>query len=1031
MNFRFLRFLVAASVVASAHAEGEPLSFNRDIRPILSDKCFACHGFDAKHRKAELRLDTLEGGHGKSKSGEVAIKPGDAAGSEVWKRINETDPDEIMPPPDSHKKLTAAEKEVLKKWMEQGAPYQNHWAFETPVKSAVPPVPSGLSARNEVDAFVLDRLRKEGLVALPEADKETLIRRITFTLTGMPPSLAEVGEFLADASPDAYEKAVDRLLASPAYGEQMGRHWLDVARYGDTHGLHLDNERSMWLYRDWVVGAFNRNLPFDQFTIEQLAGDLLPNATQDQIVATGFNRCNVTTGEGGAIDAEFIFRYAVERTATTAQTWLGLTAGCAQCHDHKFDPLSQKEFYQLYAYFHSAADPAMDGNAILTAPVLKMISPDETKRLADYDSQIAAAEQRKLAEVEKVAYVDPASLVPLPPAKIEERLLVEDEFPTGATTASKPNWVTKEAGPVACGNRALRISGKGVTQDYYEGGNPPIEVPAEAKFSFQVFIDPTDPPKAVMIQFNTTGWKHRAMWGDETAIPGWGAPNTGERFIAGPRPASNGWQTLEVPASNVGLNAGDKITGLAFTLDGGTALFDGLKVAGRIDDAKDETKSLLAWLAAREGKDTAGLPGELNNLFKSVPAATRTDAQQKQLRDYFLVNVCQTTKPVLATIEAEIAKMKSEREQLDKAIPSTFVMKDLDAPRESFVMIRGAYDKPGEKVVRDVPAAFSPLPNKEKPTRLDLAKWLMAEDNPLSARVTVNRFWQQVFGTGLVKTSGDFGSQGQPPSHPELLDWLSVTFREGGWDMKKLMRLLVTSATFRQSSAAPEALWQRDPENRLHARGARLRLDAEEVRDNALAISGLLKMKMGGAGVRPYQPPNIWEPVGFDGSTTRNYVQDKGDSLYRRSLYTFIKRTAPPPFMVNFDAPSREQSCTVRERSNTPMQALQLMNDVQHIEAARGFAERLMTEGGATPDERITFGYRLVLARHPSTEEMEVVRAALGEHLAKYQAAPEAAAKLIRQGESPPKAGLAEPELAAWTLIANLLLNLDETITRN
>ena len=534
-----------------------------------------------------------------------------------------------------------------------------------------------------------------------------------------------------------------------------------------------------------------------------------------------------------------------------------------------------------------------------------------------------------------------------------------------------------------------------------------------------------------MIQFNTPGWKHRAMWGEATAIPGWGAPNTGERFIAGLLPASNGWQILEVPAASMGLNAGDKITGLAFTLDGGTALFDGLKVTGTIDEAKDETKSLLAWLTAREGKDTAGLPGELNNLLKSVPAATRTDAQQKQLRDYFLINICQTTKPVLATIEAEIAKLKSEREQLDKAIPSTFVMKDLEAPRESFVMVRGAYDKPGEKVVRDVPAAFPPLPNKEKPTRLDLAKWLMAESNPLSARVTVNRFWQQVFGIGLVKTSGDFGSQGQPPSHPELLDWLAVTFRESGWDMKKLVRLMITSATFRQSSAAPEALWQRDPENRLHARGARLRLDAEEVRDNALAISGLLKTKMGGAGVRPYQPPNIWEPVGFDGSTTRNYVQDKGDSLYRRSLYTFIKRTAPPPFMVNFDAPSREQSCTVRERSNTPMQALQLMNDVQHIEAARGFAERLMTEGGATADERITFGYRLVLARHPSAEELEVVRAALGEHLAKYQAAPEAAGKLIRQGESPPRAGLAEPELAAWTLIANLLLNLDETITRN
>ncbi|MDB6071190.1 MAG: hypothetical protein JWL81_2361 [Verrucomicrobiales bacterium] len=1023
-RFSLSIFFLATTATLTA---ADVVTFNRDIRPILSDKCFSCHGFDAKHRKADLRLDTPEGALALAKSGAAAIVPGNVDASELWKRINTTDADDIMPPPESHKTLTPGEKELLKKWIGQGAAYQRHWAFEQPAKPAVP----AAAGKNEVDAFLSERLRQEGLAMLPEADRETLIRRATFTLTGLPPKVSDVEAFVADASADAYEKLVDRLMETPAYGEQMGRHWLDVARYGDTHGLHLDNERSMWLYRDWVVAAFNNNLPFDQFTIQQLAGDLLPEATQDQQIATGFNRCNVTTGEGGAIDAEFTFRYAVERTSTTVQTWLGLTAGCAQCHDHKFDPLSQKEFYQLYAFFNSAADPAMDGNALLTAPILKKITPAESGKLADFDSKIVAAETRKLAEVEKVVYIDPATMVPPPPAKLEERVVVEDDFPEAGTLPGAANWLRKDAGPVASGERALRISGKGVTQEVAQEIKAPLQVPVDGKFSCQVFIDPQDPPKAVMIQINNKGWGHRAMWGDEKAIPGWGAPNTGERFIAGALPAVNTWTTLEVSAASMGLQPGDKIDGIAFTLDGGTAVFDGLKVSGVVDDTKDPDKSLTAWMAAREGKDTPGLPAELNTIFKSVPAATRTPAQQKQLRDYFLIHDCLTSKPVFEPMVAAVGKLKAERDQFDKTIPSTFVMKDLEQPRESFVMMRGAYDKPGDKVVRDVPAAFPPLPNKENPSRLDLAKWLVAENNPLSARVTVNRFWQQIFGVGLVKTSGDFGSQGQPPSHPELLDWLAVNFRETGWDVRKLMRLLVTSAAFRQSSAAPETLWARDPENRLLARGPRLRLDAEEVRDNVLALSGLLVGKMGGPGVRPYQPPNIWEPVGFDSSTTRNYVQDKGESLYRRSLYCFIKRTAPPPFLVNFDAPSREQSCTLRERSNTPMQALQLMNDVQHIEAARAFAGRILTEGGATPEEKITFGYRTVLSRPPAPEELEVVRTAYSQHLEAYQKNPEAAGKLIRQGESALNTALPEPELAAWTLIANLILNLDETITRN
>ena len=847
--------LLATVLAASAlPVFAETRSFNQDIRPILSDKCFACHGSDAKHRKGELRLDTQDGAFGKAESGAVAIKPGDPKGSELWARINATDEDEIMPPPKSHKTISDAEKVRIREWIEQGAKYQKHWAFEVPVKAALP----ATTGRNAVDAFIFDRLKREGLAPLPEAGKTTLIRRVSFALKGLPPSVAEVDAFLADAAPDAYEKAVDRMLASPQFGEEMARHWLDVARYGDTHGMHLDNERSMWLYRDWVVGAFNRNLPFSQFTIEQLAGDLLPNPTDDQLIATGFNRNNVTTGEGGALDAEFIFRYAVDRTSTTVQTWIGLTAGCAQCHDHKFDPLSQKEFYQLYAFFHSSADPAMDGNALLIAPTVKVISPEQKQTLVEKETLRTAAAKRLADTMKSLDYVDPAPL----------------------------------------------------------------------------------------------------------------------------------------------------------------------------GDAKETETSLSLWLNASEGKDGKDFPAEIKKLLKKSDAK-RTPEQEGKLRDYFLANVCPKTKAIIGPLQAELDKIEKERTEFDKALPASYVMRDLEKPRDSFVMMRGAYDKPGEKVSRDVPAIFPPLPNKDNPTRLDLAKWLVTDNHPLTARVTVNRFWQQFFGVGLVKTAGDFGSQGEPPSHPELLDWVSVDFRESGWDVKKLVRLFVTSATFRQTTNAPAALWTRDPENRLYARGPRLRLDAEVVRDNALAVSGLLDLTMGGRGVRPYQPPNIWEPVAYIRSNTANYKADTGNALYRRSLYTFLKRTAPPPFMANFDAPSREQSCTLRERSNTPLQALQLMNDVQQVEAARAFAGKIITQGGATPAERIAFAYRTALSRKPAPDEIEIVTAAYKQHLAAYEQTPAEAAKFIRQGESTPQAGIPEPEFAAWTLIASLVLNLDETINRN
>lgn len=850
-------FVALGMLLAGGVATGDerPVRFNEDVRPILSDKCFRCHGFDAKNRQADLRLDTAEGALGEREGGRVIV-PGDPDASPLWQRILSTDPAEQMPPPETHKELSEAERAVLRRWIAEGAAYQKHWAFESPVASELPrgeDLPS-----HPVDAFLRERLQREGLVWNSEADRRTLVRRVAFALTGLPPTREEVRLYLIDASPDAYERMVDRYLQSPHFGEEMARHWLDIARYADTHGMHLDNERQTWAYRDWVVNAFNRNQPFDQFTIEQLAGDLLPDPTLDQLTATGFNRCNVTTSEGGSIDDELIFRYSVDRASTTMQAWTGLTGGCAVCHDHKFDPISQREFYSFYAFFHSAADPAMDGNALLTQPVQKLETPEVRTELASLDARIQARQQ-ELSELQAATpYEDPAT-----------------------------------------------------------------------------------------------------------------------------------------------------------------------------DDA---THSFRAWWKQTTDKDVPGLAAELNAIAKQGPEKTTDAAQTRALQDYYVQQVCVDTRDKFASVLADLAKLREARTNRDNATPSTFIFRDLPQPRSSFVMMRGAYDKPGDAVEPGVPAIFPPIVKDDparRANRLDLARWLVSPEHPLTARVTVNRLWQQFFGVGLVKTSYDFGSQGEPPSHPELLDWLAIHFRESGWNVKDLVRLLVTSQSFRQDGRLSPEVAARDPENRLLARGPRQRLDAEQIRDNVLFVSGLIDLRMGGPGVKPYQPANVWEPVGFAGSNTRFYTQDHGSSLYRRSLYTFLKRTAPPPFMSNFDAPNREQFCTRRDRSNTPLQALQLMNDVQHVEAARVLAERMIREGGVDPAARVALAFEWVLSRPPAAEESQVVLAALEAHLARYLQDAEAATKLVSQGESKPSAGIAAEELAAYTLVANMVLNLDETLTRN
>ncbi|MBX9580650.1 MAG: PSD1 and planctomycete cytochrome C domain-containing protein [Gemmataceae bacterium] len=1010
-----------AAVALAAPGRAADVDFNRDVRPVLADACFPCHGFDAKARKAKLRLDIAEGAFAGRDAG-VPVKPGDPAVSLVWERIASADPDLVMPPPATNKTLTAAQKETIKAWIGQGAKYQKHWSFE-PVRR--PQVPAG-GGRNPIDAFLLARLKQEGLTPRPEADRGTLIRRAAFALNGLPPTVAEVDQFLADRSPDAYEKMVDRYLASPRYGEEMARHWLDVARYADTHGLHLDNERQLWPYRDWVVRAFNENTPFDRFTVEQLAGDLLPNPTPDQLTATGFNRCNVTTGEGGSIEAEWVYRNAVDRAATAAQGWLGLTAGCAVCHDHKFDPISAREFYSLYAFFLSSADPPLDGNVSVYGPAAKL--PTAAQRLALDAAAKAEAAARSALEVAAgtADYREPAA----DPVRVTD-ILLDDAFPLAATdrntTRNPADWVADPPFGAKSGRRVLRQANSYFHEDMVQFRLRQPVVPAGGRVEAWVWLDPKDPPAAVAVAVNGK----KAWWGrkPEAESP-YAGGGMGARQGSLPRPG--GWVLLSVAAADLGLKDGQPIKSLTLQEYGGIAYWDAVAVSGESDPAADPLASFRAWWKGLGVYPPPELPAELHPLINGKLHGPPTREAVAGVRAFWLAHVARPVGGELAARRADWERARADREALDAAVPATMIFRDAEKARDAFVMARGQYDKPGEKVRPGVPAALPPLkPGKtDRATRLDLADWLVSPDHPLTPRVAANRLWQQFFGVGLVKTAFDFGAQGEPPSHPELLDWLADEYRASGWDTKRLVKLLVMSDAFRRDAAQSRAERAKDPENRLLARGPRLRLDAEQIRDNALAVGGLVDLTAGGRGVRPYQPPNIWEPVGYADSNTRYYLQDHGAALYRRSLYVFVKRTAPHPFLTNFDAPNREQLCASRDRTNTPLQALQLMNDVQHVEAARALAERTIAAGKGD-EARVTFLYRTVLARRPDTDEVRIVAALVAKQRALYDADPAAAKSLVSVGESKPKRLAPDAETAAWTMAANLVLNLDEAVTRN
>jgi hypothetical protein len=943
-----------------------------------------------------------------------------------------------MPPPRTKKKLTQKEKDLLRRWVEQGAPWSKHWAFVPPRRPAVPKGEGKTWAtwpRNPIDAFVLARMEGEaGLEPSPEAERTQLIRRVTFDLTGLPPTPAEVSAFLADRSPDAYEKVVDRLLKSPRYGEHMARFWLDAARYGDTHGLHLDNYREIWPYRDWVIKAFNDNLPFDRFVVEQLAGDLLPNPTLDQLIATGFNRCHVSTNEGGSIDEEVYVRNVVDRVDTNGTVFLGLTVGCSRCHDHRYDPITMKDYYSLFAFFNSIDGPAQDGNSATYPPFVKVATREQSQALAALQKKIDKAQKAMAAEVAKIRYDASVDATEKEEPKVAEFVWIDDALPAGAQIVADGsvnlnwNFAEKPAHPVLSGDRSIKLTAVGLKQNVFEKAQPGLRVGAGDKLFAYVYLDPKSPPKEIMLQWNSGDWLHRAYWG-ANLIP-WGQDNSSQRRGMGKLPEAGKWVRLEVEAAKVGLKPGMVINGWAFTQQDGTAYWDKAGILTRAPQGGQTFDTLSAWLRAQRALGGAGLPKPIQTLVK-LERGKRNDAQQKELLAYFLEHGYSKARAALEPYQQQLAALTQQLDQIDRKIPTTLVFKERSQPRPAYILKRGEYDQKAAKVERNTPAFLPPLPEKAPRNRLGFAKWLVDPNHPLTARVAVNRFWQQCFGTGLVKTAEDFGSQGEPPSHPKLLDWLAVQFVEDGWDVKKTMRRMVTSATYRQTARVTKDRLAKDPANRLLSRGPRYRLDAEMLRDQALAISGLLVEKVGGPSVKPPQPGGLWEAVGYTGSNTVKFSPDKGpEKVHRRSLYTFWKRTASPPQMSTFDAPSRE-SCTVRrERTNTPLQALLLMNEKQFVEAARALAERTMHEGGAKVEMRLGYMFRLATARLPDAAETAELTAFYNDQLSEYTKDQKAAQKLITVGESPCDSKLNASELAAWTMVANLILNLDEVINK-
>ncbi|HXD85265.1 MAG TPA: DUF1553 domain-containing protein [Urbifossiella sp.] len=1045
---------IAADKAPAPAKPAAKLEYNRDIRPILAENCFACHGPDSAARKGDLRIDRRQDA---VDSG--VIVPGNLKESRLIDRICSQDADEVMPPPKTLKKLTPAQKETLKQWIASGAEYQAHWSFIAPVRPAVPTFTDAKDKawiRNPIDAFILAKLKAAGLAPAPEADRRTLARRLALDLIGLPPEPADVEAFVNDKDANWYAKYVDKLMAMPQWGEHRGRFWLDAARYGDTHGIHIDNFREIWAYRDWVIRAFNANQPFDQFTLEQLAGDLLPNPTLEQKIATGFNRCNITTSEGGAINEEYLVLYTRDRTETVNSVWMGLTAGCAVCHDHKFDAISQRDFYSMSAFFNNTTQAAMDGNIQNTPPIIPVPRIEDRPRLLELTTEIAAAQAKQNARKTSAKADHEKWLTSVKPEQYAakqptEGLVFQAPLEEGKGKSTTVKVAGKERVVKFDKGYDWSASRPDKTKAFVIRAGDAIELKDVGDF------DRTQPFAVsawVQLTKRNSNGSILARMDESQAHRGWDVWLQGDRIgmhilssypqdaakvvAKNPLPV-NKWVHVAVAYDGTGKAAGIKVYydgAVQPTTVENDSLKSTIKTTVPLKIGQRNTTARVNGVALRDLRiydkpisaiDAKQLAGSQRTFeLLSKPTAKRTPQEVDELFNWWLLSL---DKPYQAASQA-VLKLQAEEAAIKGRGTIAHIAVEKSSTPEAYILYRGDYDKRRDKVgpvtPKSLPAFTPDLPKN----RLGFAKWLLAPNHPLTARVTVNRFWQQVFGTGLVRTSGDFGVTGELPSHPELLDWLAIEFREKGWDIKRFFKLLVTSAAYRQAATATPEKLEKDRDNRLLSRGPRFRMEGEMIRDYALAASGLLVKKIGGASVRPYQPEGVWEAVAMIGSNTRDYKRDTGENLYRRSMYTFWKRSAPPASMEIFNAPSRE-TCTVRrERTNTPLQALVTLNDVQFVEAARALAEKAVKQGGDKFAGRLDFIARRLLARPFAPDEVKIIEPIFAELYRHFQAKPDEAKKLIAFGESKADPKLDPATLAAYTMLVNQLMNLDEVLNK-
>ena len=995
MLFRSILALVCCLSAARAK-----VSFNEDIRPLLSNRCYACHGPDEEDRKGKLRLDTREGAMHERK-GFAAVVPGNLKDSELIYRIVTDDEDDMMPPPGKGQRFSKEEVELFKQWIKEGANYELHWSYAKPVNPEVPKVDSqSWKVRSVIDAFVLDRLKKEGLSPRKEADRHTLIRRVSLDLNGLPPTKEEVEVFLADKRADAYEKLVERLLAKPAFGEHWARTWLDLARYADSAGYADDPGRTIWAFRDWVIRAMNANMPFDQFTIEQIAGDLLPNPTEDQLIATAFHRNTKTNNEGGTSDEEFRNAAVVDRVNTTMATWMGTTAACAQCHTHKYDPITHAEYFQMFAIFNQSEDADRRNEA----PIIQVMGDERSDQSAELKKQIAALEKG-------------ASSSNAPDAKALVQWEAELKNKSAKWQVLKPRKMTASSGATlkSGSDGSISASGKeGETDDYTIVASGELQ--------------------------KITAIKIEALADEKLGSKG---PGRRGNFVINEVELTSG-KTKAVFA-NASSTYDQSKFGANAAIDGNSGKDSGWAVAGSLGkdhhlvvelekpiEGKDLTLKLLQRYpnhalglfrisVTDESSPPPAVPSGLVEVLKKQPAQ-RSDAEKKSVLDFFA-----KTNPEALADSKKLAGLKKQLAAL-KPLTTVPVMRDLPTAkhRKTHIQLRGSYQSLGEEVSAGVPEVFGALPEGMSPDRLAMAKWLVHENNPLTARVVVNRFWENLFGVGIVLTSEEFGSQGERPSHPELLDWLALEFMKEGWDVKKLLKLLVTSSAYRQNSHVTDEMAARDPDNRLIARGPRVRLSAEMIRDQALAVSGLLSSKMYGQPVRPPQP-NLGLKAAFGGGT--DWKTSAGEDKFRRGLYTSWRRSSPYPSMATFGAPNREV-CTVRRGStNTPLQALVTLNDPVFIEAAQALARRMSAQEGDLAAQ-IEFGFQLTLSRPPTKIETTRLISLYDATRVRYSADTKLAQEMATNPIGPLPKGANAADLATLTVVANVLLNLDETLMK-